>query len=151
MFKTFIILKLCPRSSLCLKRSGSLSKLLMLVGVQGAFAWQEPRHFCDAEAVDSVLLTGMVMSFANFSLIVEMWKWVLQGNILLQGKRLRWKVTQDQLFTNFLYFGVWFCVRKGNQITLLNRSRIMDCFLFQEKIFIRCKLIYGFTCFQVIF
>lgn len=64
----------------------------MLVGVQGTIAWQEPRHFCDAEAVDSILLAGMVMSYANFSLIVEIWKWVLQYDILLQGKMLCWKL-----------------------------------------------------------
>lgn len=44
----------------------------MLVGVQGAIAWQEPRCFCDAEAVDSILLARMVMSYTNFSLNLEM-------------------------------------------------------------------------------
>lgn len=56
------------------------------MGVQGVTAWQEPRHFCDAEAVDSILLAGMVMSYANFSLIVEVWKWVLQYDICFKGK-----------------------------------------------------------------
>lgn len=46
----------------------------MLVGVWGAIGWQEPRCFCDAEAVDSILLARMVMSYANFSLILEIWK-----------------------------------------------------------------------------
>ena len=72
MSKNWIIWKLYTNSSVCLKRSGSSSKLLMLVGVQGAIPWQEPRCFCDAEAVDSILLARMVMSYSNFSLNLEM-------------------------------------------------------------------------------